>query len=206
MVLVVGATLVLAGCVGAPSPATSTATPAPTDAVTTDGNSPTTTPQPSVDYRVSAGTLPDEFRSLNVTMQVVFVENDGDFPACWRDTYYGPYKPTPTPIRPPTGDCYHTTPITVDLVAETGERRLGPASAPARFDAGHGLVLTNVSATFHNRTAVTGLRGSGGHVANVVRGKPDGPYRVELGIESYRDRPYDYWLVSTVTNTGSTAG
>ncbi|WP_435068143.1 hypothetical protein [Haloplanus sp. C73] len=175
----------LAGCVapsGQPTPtetSTSTATPTP---VTTE-------------YAVSVGSIPDEIRSVEVTLRVVFVEREADIGPCWRETFDGPYKPTTTPIAPPSGECYRSETVSVDLTDLDGERSLGTFRAPGRFDAGHALVATNVTARHENGSVVTGVRGASGKRLSVVRGPPTGPSRVTLSIESYRDRPYDYWFV-----------
>lgn len=189
LALLVALSLVSAGCFGQAPDA------APTDP---SPGSPSATPtgNVSVEYRVTAGDLPAEFRSVNVTLRVVFVEDGGDIPACWRETFRGPYKPTPTPVATPTGGCHWSAPVTVDLTDVSGSRSLGPFTAPGSYAAGHGLIVTEIGATDRNGSSVSGIRGTGGHVANVVRGRSDTPLGVELAVESYRDRPYDYWLVS----------
>lgn len=130
-------------------------------------------------------------------MQVVFVENDEEFSrnACWRETYFGPYKPTPTPIAGPDGDCQDSQQLSVDLTALDGTRTLADA-VPERFDAGHGLIVTNVTATYRNGTSVNAIKGVGGHRANIVQGRPDGQYSAEIAIESADGIGYDYALVS----------
>lgn len=207
LVLFAAAGLLVSGCLGAPAQSTPTASATPDHAGTsTDVHTPTASRTVPVEYIISVGELPESFRTANVTLTTVFVETERDIGPCWPETFSGPYKPTPTPIAPPTGECHRSTAVTLDLTTISDARSLGHFAAPEAFDAGHGLVVTNVSATFNNGSAVTGLRGSGGHVAHVVRGNPDGPYRVELSIDSYRDRPYTYWLGSAVTNATSSAG
>mgnify|MGYP006292230375 CR=1 FL=1 len=194
-VLLVALSLVLAGCAGvapkaSPTPTTESGSPMATA-------EPTTTPEPvGVEYAVRAGTIPDDVRSVSVTLQVVFVERTEDVGPCWRETFTGPYEPTITPIAPPRGECRRTETVTVDLTDVDGERSLGRFAVPGRFDAGHALVVTNVTATYRNGTAVSGIRGATGKRANVVSGRPAGSYRVTLSMESYTDRAYDYWLVA----------
>ena len=179
----------LAGC------AAPTDGPTPTPTETTAA--PTETPTPiGTEYVVSAGSVPGEIRSVEVTLQVVFVERAGDVGPCWQETFGGPYEPTVTPVAPPRGECYRTEPVTLNLTAMDGERSLGRLTAPGRFDAGHALLVTNATATYENGTAVTTMRGAGGKRVSVVEGSPAGPYQVRLSVEAYRDRPYDYWLVA----------
>ncbi|WP_338740602.1 hypothetical protein [Haloplanus salilacus] len=185
-----------AGCAGLAPEATPTPSPQATETPTATPP-PTTTPDPvGVEYVVRAGTVPDDVESVTVTFQVVFVERRDDMGPCWRETFSGPYKPTVTPIRPPSGDCHRSAPITLGLTEVDGERSLDRVTAPGRFDAGHALVVTNVTATYENRTAVRGMRID--ERASVVEGSPAGPYRVRLSVASYLDddRPYDYWFVA----------
>lgn len=176
-----------AGCVGlAPE-----ATPDATDASTT-----TAVSDPAgVEYVVRAGAVPDDIASVSITLQVVFVDRRDDVGPCWRETFSGPYKPTVTPIRPPSGDCHRSEPITLDPADIDGERSLGRVTAPGRFDGGHALLVTNVTATHANGTVVDGIRVD--KRVSVVEGAPAGPYRVRLSVSSYRgsDRPYDYWVI-----------
>jgi len=184
----------LAGCAAPTTPsgggeAAETATPTATAA-------PTATPQPvGVEYVVGAGTIPDDIESVEVTLQVVAVERTDDAGPCWRETYTGPYKPTITPIRPPSGECYRSDSVTLDLTALDGERSEA-FTIPGRFDAGHALIATNVTATYRNGSTVTGIRGASGKRLRVVEGPPAGPYRVTLSVDAYDDRPYDYWVVT----------
>jgi hypothetical protein len=194
--------MVLAGCAGV-APEAETSTPAqPTDTTTPTAtatpaspSTPTSTPV-SVEYALRVGAMPDEFASVTATMRVVFVERPDDMGPCWRETYGGPYEPTVTPIRMPSGECHRSDPVTVDLTEVDGERSLGRFTAPGRFGAGHAMLVTDVTATYPNGTAVSGIRGATGTRANVVPGTPSGRYGVTLGVESYRDRPYDYWIVT----------
>lgn len=217
-----GLLLVTAGCLGSPTGTESPDTPSPTptatadttDATARDGGpttattgtgggttSPPTGEPVSVAYTVGGGEFPDEVDSVTVTMRVVFTAHDDG--RCWRDTFYGPYKPTITPLKvPDDGDCYRTEPVTMDLTDIDGTRSLGRVEAPPSYDGGHALVVTNVTATYENGTTVPGLRGSGGVRGNVVWGRPDDRYRVVFAMESYRDRPYDYWLFPDVRGDG----
>jgi|GEM_PF-3163561 len=195
--LVVAAVVLLAGCT-APTGPSATAEPTASATATPTATAPTTpTPQPvTVEYAVRAGSVPDDVASVEVTLQVVFVERAGDMGPCWRDTFTGPYKPTVTPIAPPEGECHRSESVTVDLTELDGERSLGGFTAPGRFTAGHALVATNVTATYRNGTTVRGIRGASGKRVRVVEGPPAGPYRVSLSVEAYDDRPYDYWVVT----------
>ena len=187
--------VLLAGCT-APV-ATPTDTAGPTDSASATPTATTPTPEPvAVEYAVSAGSIPDEFESVTVSLQVVFVERAADMGPCWRGTFTGPYEPTITPIAPPSGECYRSEAITVDLTDLDGERSLGRASAPGRFAAGHALIATNATATYRNGTTVTEMRGASGKRVRVVEGAPAGPYRVTLSVDAYDDRPYAYWLVA----------
>jgi len=151
----------------------------------------------SVEYAIESGGVPDELESATVTMQVVSVENDEDFSrnSCWRETYLGPYKPTPTLIAEPSGDCHESQHVSVDLTELNGTRTLADA-VPERFDAGHGFIVTNVTATYRNGTSVSAIKGIGGHRASIVQGRPDGQYGVEIAIEPADGIGYDYVLVS----------
>ncbi|GAB6861092.1 hypothetical protein ACFR97_01250 [Haloplanus litoreus] len=198
--LVVALSLILAGCVGLAPEASPTDTPEPTVTTTPEPTATATataTPAPvGVEYVVRAGTIPDDFRSVNVTLQVVFVERSEDVGPCWRETYTGPYEPTITPIAPPSGDCHRSEPVTLDLTDLDDGQSLGRVTAPGRFDAGHAMLVTNVTATYRNGTAATGIRGASGKRANVVTGRPAGRHRVTLSLAPYTDRPYDYWIVA----------
>lgn len=189
--------VLLAGCTAPIATPTDTAGPTDSASATPTPTATTPTPEPvAVEYAVGAGAIPDEFESVTVTLQVVFVERAGDMGPCWRGTFTGPYEPTITPIAPPSGECYRSEAITVDLTELDGERSLGRTSAPGRFDAGHALIATNATATYRNGTTVTGMRGASGKRVRVVEGAPAGPYRVTLSVDAYDDRPYAYWLVA----------
>lgn len=223
LTLVVAVALVTAGCLGSPGgtqdPETPTATPtsASTDATptgtdrtsstTTGANTPTGTSSPPTDaevsvvYTVGAGDLPDEVESVEVTVAVVFSAHDDG--RCWRDTFLGPYKPTITPLKvPDEEDCHTAETVRLDLADLDGNRSLGPVSAPADYDAGHALVVTDVTATYENGTTVERLRGAGGVRANVVWGRPDDSYNVVFRMDADEDRPYRYWLYSEVPEEG----
>lgn len=204
-VITVALLLVSAGCLGLAPDSSSTDGGTPTgDSTPTDAMPSADTPTPtdapssenSVEYVIERGGIPDEFGSVTLTMQVVFAENAEDFDrnACWSDTYYGPYKPTPTPIGKPSGDCHRTQQMSVDLT-EIDDTHTLSGTAPGRFDEGHGLIVTDLTATYENGTSVTGIRGTGGHRASIQE-QSDGQYRVAFSMESYQERIYDYWLVS----------
>ena len=188
--------VLLAGCAAPIAGPPDTAEP--TDSTTaTPTATATTTPQPvGVEYAVRAGTIPDEFESVTVTLRVVFVERTEDMGPCWRETFSGPYEPTITPIAPPSGECYRSESVTVDLADLDGERSLGRLTAPGRFAAGHALIATNTTATYRNGTTVTGMRGASDKLVTAVEGRPTGQRRVTLSVAAYDDRPYDYWLVA----------
>lgn len=191
--------VLLAGCTAPVATPTDTAEPTDSASATPTPTPTATTPTPepiAVEYAVGAGSIPDEFESVTVTLQVVFVERTVDMGPCWRGTFTGPYEPTITPIAPPSGECYRSEAITVDLTELDGERSLGRTSAPGRFAAGHALIATNATATYRNGTTVTGMRGASGKRVRVVEGAPAGPYRVTLSVDAYDDRPYAYWLVA----------
>jgi hypothetical protein len=194
--LVLAVVVLLAGCTAPTGPA-DTADPTESTTTATATPPPTATPQPvAVEYAVRAGTVPDDIESVEVTLQVVSVERTDDMGPCWRGTFTGPYKPTITPIRPPSGECHRSESVTLDLTDLDGEQSLGQFSAPGRFDAGHALIATNVTATYRNGTTVTGVRGASGKRVRVVEGPPAGPYRVTLSLTAYEDRPYRYWFVT----------
>lgn len=193
--------VLLAGCTAPIAEAPNTAEPidsATPTATTTTTTTPTTpTPQPiGVEYVVRAGSIPDAFESVSVTFRVVFVERTADMGPCWRETFSGPYEPTITPIAPPSGECYRSETVTVDLTELDGERSLGRLTAPGRFGAGHALIATNTTATYRNGTTVTGMRGASDKLVATVEGRATGQRRVTLSVAAYDDRPYDYWLVA----------
>jgi hypothetical protein len=204
--ILVALVVTLAGCAGVAPEASPTATEsadtttetATATATATDMVAPTATPEPvAVEYVVAAGPVPDDVESVTATLRVVLVERRADVGPCWRETFGGPYKPTVTPIVPPEGDCRRSATVTVDLTELDGNRSLPRVTAPGRFDAGHALVVTNVTAVYRNGTVVSRLRVD--ERAAVIRGRPDGSHRVTLSLESYRDddRPYDLWFVAT---------
>ncbi|MFB6074306.1 MAG: hypothetical protein ABEJ89_04775 [Haloarculaceae archaeon] len=207
-------TVLLAGCIS-PAGTSESPTPTPTDATPTptDASSATDVPPPAsatpptatatgapvtVEYTITVGDLPDGLDSASATARVVLVETSDDVGPCWRDTFSGPYLPTPTPIARPSGECRRSDPVSVDLTA-AGETRTLNVTAPERFDAGHALLVANVTATDENGTAVA-VREATGHRANVVEGPPDDPYRVELTlVAAPAGAEYDYSVVSNVT-------
>jgi hypothetical protein len=194
--------VLLAGCAAPIAGPSDTAEPTESTTPTPTPTS-TTTPQPvGVEYAVSAGTVPEEFESVTVTLRVVFVERTEDMGPCWRETFSGPYEPTITPIAPPAGECHRSETVTVDLTELDGERSLGRLTAPGRFVAGHALIATNTTATYRNGTTVTGLRGASDKLVTTVEGRPAGQRGVTLSVTAYDDRPYDYWLVAEDDGTG----
>ncbi|WP_158855220.1 hypothetical protein [Halorhabdus sp. CUG00001] len=178
-----------------------TATPTKEDIETSTrtGTETTQTSPVTVEYDVRAGDVPDTVQSLDVTLQVVFLSDAGEMTACLRETYTGPYKPTPTPIPTPTQDaCHRSDPFTIDLTEIESGYSIGPLSAPGSFAAGHALIVTEVTATDQDGEAVP-IKGTGGHRAAVVEERPDGPYQVELGVTAGPDEAeYAYELVSTL--------
>jgi hypothetical protein len=159
---------------------------------------PTTTDPVTVEYAVQAGEVPATLRSFEVTLQAVFVSDVAEMTACLRETYTGPYKPTPTPIPTPTrGACRRSDPVTIDLTEVESGRSIGPVTAPGSFGAGYALIVTDVTATTRVGETVR-VRGTGGHRVAVVEGHPDGSVRVELGlVAAPAGARYDYELVST---------
>jgi hypothetical protein len=203
--LAVALLLVLAGCTtgpGAGGTASPTATPteqptspttvsptdqspSPTDQSpsTTDTRTPSGTP---VEYVVRPGEIPDEVASYVVTIQIVFVETPEDLGPCYSEIYYGPYKPTITPLGPPEGECHRTETVEVDLTEIDGERSLGEFTAPASAR-GHAVIVTDVTATLDDGTTLSKVKGIGGHEALRDANRPSGTYGVEIGLlnESY---------------------
>ncbi|PSQ17126.1 hypothetical protein BRD00_08850 [Halobacteriales archaeon QS_8_69_26] len=229
IVLALAVSLAVTGCAGSPTaspsepqaepgpttapgtatdPAADPGDPSGTTATSTDPGTPTPTDTGtptstgSVEYVVAAGEIPEEIGSLEVTLKAVFVNNATDFRRhrCWDDTYRGPYKPTITPIQPPVRGCYNAGSVTVDLTELDGPEPLGPFDAPATFSAGHGFVVTEASAEYRNGSRVGSIKGAGGIRVNVVEGPQDGRYHVEFAVETYRDRPYRYWLIPDVSH------
>lgn len=149
----------------------------------------------AINYVIRSGSIPDEFSSVYVTARVVFVDQPADLGPCYPRVFSGPYKPTLTPISTPSGECHRSVPVTVDLTDMTGERSLGNFTAP-RTTSGHALLITDLRVERHNGTTVKSIRNIGG--AELIRSSnpPEGPYGVELTIETVTDdRSYDYWLV-----------
>lgn len=183
---------VLGGCLGGPgSPTDRPASPSDT------AESPTSTDPPpenaTVEYVLRAGDLPEAVASGTVTLQVVFVEDAADLGPCYPEVFTGPYRPTITPIPPPEGACYRSETTTLDL-AELGEERSlafeGPASAE-----GHALLLTNATLRGANGTSLANVRGATDTDLATVEERPGGgPYGVEIRVDAYDDRSYDYWV------------
>ncbi len=147
-----------------------------------------------VTYAVRPGPVPDEFASLNVTIRVLFVENGEEIGPCSPDLNRGPYKPTPTPLPRPDGECATTETVTVDLL--DGEQSLGPYTPPA-WTSGHALLVTEVTATLDNGTTVTAIKGTGGAgVLTSTDAPADDRNAVQVGVEAAdADLAYDYYLV-----------
>lgn len=161
-------------------------------------DSPTGTALEPVEYAVSPGAVPGEFASLTVTFRVLFVENGDEIGPCSPDIIRGPYKPTPTPLRQPEGECAKSEPVTVDLTAVDGERSLGTFTSPA-WTSGHALLVTDVTATLENGTTVTSIKGTGGaRVFTSTEAPTDDRYTARIGVEAAdADVRYDYSLVWT---------
>lgn len=179
----------------------------PTGESTTRGPSPSTTTgtnassDVSVEYVVLPGSVPDALQSVSMTFQIVFVTEADEMSACLQDTCEGPYKPTITPIPTPESNaCYRSETITRDLTEIESRSSLGPVTAPGSFAAGHALVVTDLTVTTADDETAA-IRGTGGHRANVVDGRPDDQYHVEFDIAAAPDGArYDYSLVSRVVD------
>lgn len=202
--LVTALVLVTAGCAGPVASGDTTARSSATDRPDS-ARTETSSGTDSVAYTVVAGSLPEAFATLEVTLQVVWLQTPEDTGACWRDTYTGPYKPTVTPIPTPTGECERSSSVTIDLASLDESRRIGPFERPDGFTGGHGLIVTEVTARHANGTSVDGLRGVGGIRAHVVRGEGAAAYRVTFRVPSY-DGWYDYWLVADTIQKTDTDG
>lgn len=185
----------LAGFAGCLSTGTSDEEEQSPDSKTTG----TDRPDVSVEYKIRAGNIPDTLQSLGMKIQVVFVKERDELTACLRNTYTGPYKPTISPIPTPTsGACHLSQEFAFNRTEIVDGTSLGPVTAPGTYAAGHALVVTDVTAT--NTDGETApVKGTGGHRANVVAGRPNGPYQVELGVETAPEgASYDYELVSSI--------
>ncbi|WP_246989240.1 hypothetical protein [Halorientalis marina] len=175
----------------------------PTGGSTGEGPSPSTTTgtnassDVSVEYVVLPGSVPDALQSVSMMFQIIFVTEADEISACLRDTYEGPYKPTITPIPTPESNaCYRSETITRDLTEIESHSSLGPITAPGSFAAGHALVVTDVTVTTADDETAA-IRGTGGHRANVVDGRPADQYHVEFDVTAAPEGArYDYTLVS----------
>lgn len=195
---------VAAGCLSTGSgPSTEEATPTvestPTETVPSTETPTAETPRGdrSVEYVIESGGVPDSIESANVTAQVVFVESDQDFSrdACWRETYYGPYKPTPTPLPGPSDECHRSQAVSIDLTEM--DRHTVSATVPDGADAGHGFIVTDVVALYPNGTTVSKVKGASGERAAIVEGRPDDQYTVEFRVEAADESAdYDYWFIA----------
>lgn len=182
---------------GAASPGTVTGAPEATDTRTgTGANTGTGTPSPdgtAVEYVIRPGEIPDDVSSVAVTLQAVFVTDTADLGPCYPEVFSGPYKPTITPLRTPSGECLRSEPVTIDLAATEGDRPV-EVTAPARAE-GHALLVTEITATRENGSDVDGIKGTGGVDLLAISERPEGRYGVEIGLERVdTDAPYDYWL------------
>jgi hypothetical protein len=138
-----------------------------------------------VTYAISVEELPDEFRSLTVTVEVVVVADPDGLGPCYRDTYHGPHDPTPTPMAPPDDeDCYRPgtagDALRLDLTTIDDSRSIGPFAAPGSFDGGHALLVVDVAGTLENGTRTTSFRDTAFPALQVANGGP-----------ADRNRPYD---------------
>jgi hypothetical protein len=193
LLLVVSA--VLGGCLGGPVSGDPSASPGETPGSPADTASPTpgASENATVEYRVSAGDLPDPVASAEVTLRVVFVTDTADLGPCYPEVFSGPYRPTVTPLPPPEGSCHRSGSVTLDLATLDGERSLtfsGPATAE-----GHALLLTNGTLRDADGSAMLSVRGARDtELASVEAPPGGGPYAVEIRVDTYEDREYDYWL------------
>lgn len=191
--------LLAAGCLsGAPGagPSAPDTPVTETPTATSPTAAPTAAPDPvTVEYRVRAGAVPDEFESVTVTFRAVFVDRTTDLGPCYPEVHSGPYKPTLTPIATPAGGCHRSESVTVDLAELDGTRSLGTFTAPGSAS-GHALLVTDVTATRRNGTSVTGIKNIGGAELLESPERPAGTHGVNVSVETVEDgRDYDYWLV-----------
>ncbi|ESS05428.1 MAG: hypothetical protein A07HB70_02472 [uncultured archaeon A07HB70] len=150
-------------------------------------------PAGSVAYAVRAGSFPGGVASATVRLQVVFAEDTDDLGPCYPGAFRGPYEPTITPIPPPSGECHRTETVTLTLTPGA-ERTVGPFDAPAGT-AGYALLLTDATVRSENGATVAGVRGTTTTDLAETAARPDDERQsVELRIEAYDDRSYDYWL------------
>lgn len=207
LTLVLAASLLTTGCLaGAPAtPDGESPTVSDTESdrpPSTDGDGTATTPGDgrTVEYAVRAGEIPDEFRSVRVTLQVVFVTDTDDFGPCYPEIFTGPYEPTITPLPTPAGECYRSETVTVDLADLDGERSV---SATVPDDAvGYALLVTDVAAVDRNGTEVTTIKGIGGREVFTSSSLSDGPRTATIGIgPADPDARYDYWLLTDSSET-----
>lgn len=191
--------VLLAGCTGSP-PSLTEASDSPTEHPSTaalDASSTAAGLQSdrSIDYVIRAESIPDEFTSVLITLQVVFVEQPSDLGNCYPEVFSGPYKPTITPLPTPAGQCTHANPVTIDLARTRNGASLGNVTAP-ESTSGHALIATEIAVKRENGSIVESVKNMGG--AELIRSPnpPDGPYGVNVGIQPVaEDREYDYWLM-----------
>jgi hypothetical protein len=162
-----------------------------------DDGTPTGTDEPptptSVEYVVRSGTVADAFASATVTLEAVFVEDTEDFGRCYPEIFSGPYAPTITPLRTPTGECHRSESFEIDLI-EIDRQSLGQLTAPASAS-GHALIATNVEGRGADGDALTAIKNTGGAALLEVPERPTGTHGVELSVEAVdEDREYDYWF------------
>ena len=122
--------------------------------------------------------------------RAVFVEDTDGLGPCTRDVYFGPYKPTPTPIGTPTAGCNRSRAESIDLTSV--DERTHEAAAPETA-AAHAFVATAVVGTDEGGNEITEIFGTGGAVPVKAETTPSGPYGVEVGVEAADDASdYDY--------------
>jgi hypothetical protein len=195
-VLLLMLSVLLGGCLGGPGSPDAPTDGSPADAgdtTTSPGSVTTPTENATVEYAVRAGDLPDAVASAEVTLQVVFVTDTADLGPCYPEVFSGPYRPTITPLPPPAGECYRSETVTLDLADLNGERSLtfaGPASAE-----GHALLLANATLRDADGSAMLSVRGARDtELASVEESPGGGPHVVEIRVDAYDDREYDYWV------------
>jgi len=183
--LVTAGALAAAGCTSTGQNDDGTERPTATPARATD-----TPAETSVEYVLRAGRVSDELASATATVEAVFVEDTDGLGPCTRDVYFGPYKPTPTPIGTPTAGCNRSRAESIDLTSV--DERTHEAAAPETA-AAHAFVATAVVGTDEGGNEITEIFGTGGAVLVKAETAPSGPYGVEVGVEADDDASdYDH--------------
>lgn len=160
---------------------------------TTSGREDSTPAGTRTEYVIRGGAVPDEFASATATVQAVFVENTDDMGPCYPETLEGPYKPTITPLGTPRGECERSEALDVEF-AELETRTFEPTVPEGT--AGHALIATEVTATDTDGNEVTAIKNTGGARLLEVESPPEGPYGVELRVETADNgADYEYWFV-----------